>query len=74
MTRRLSPLAVVFLTVFIGGLSVFTSYPAVYGAAEGQLVLLALGGIALLALAMMRRLSIGGQPPRILAPAKEPSR
>lgn len=64
----------VFLTVFIGGLSVFTSYPAVYGTAEGQLVLLALGGIALLALAMMRRLSIGGQPPRILAPAKESSR
>ena len=64
----------IVLAVFIGGLSVFTSYPAVYATVEGQLVLLALGGIAMLALAMMRQLSIGGQPPRILASAKEPGR
>jgi len=64
----------IFLAAFIGGLSVFTAYPAIYGSVEGQLVLLALGGVALLALFMMRRLSIGGQPPRILASAQESSR
>ena len=64
----------IFLAAFIGGLSVFTNYPAVYDTTEGQLVLLTLGGIALLALVMIRRLSIGGQPPRIFVSADRPSR
>lgn len=43
-----------------------TNYGAAYDSAEGQVVLAALCGMVLLALTMMRRLSIGGQPPRIL--------
>lgn len=64
----------IVLVVFIGALSIFTNYTAAYGTVQGQLVMLVLGGVALLALAMMRRLTVGGQPPRILASVKEPRR
>ena len=55
------------LGIFIGGLVVFTKYPQVYGTVQGQVVLFILGIIVLLGLWMMRRLSVGGQPPRILS-------
>ena len=51
----------------------FTQYPKVYGSVQGQVVLFILGVIVLLGLWLMRRLSVGGQPPRILSEVQEPS-
>ena len=71
--RKETQVIIVVLGVFVGALVVFTEYPQVYGTVQGQVVLLILGVIVLLGLWMMRRLSIGGQPPRILSEVQEPS-
>jgi Flp pilus assembly protein TadB len=70
--RKETQAIIVVLGIFIGALVVFTQYPKVYGSVQGQVVLLILGVIVLLGLWMMRRLSVGGQPPRILAQVQEP--
>ena len=71
--RKETQAIIIVLGVFIGALVVFTEYPQVYGTVQGQVVLFILGVIVLLGLWMMRRLSIGGQPPRILSEVQEPS-
>ena len=71
--RKETQAIIVVLGIFIGGLVVFTQYPKVYGSVQGQVVLLILGVIVLLGLWMMRRLSVGGQPPRILSEVQEPA-
>ena len=71
--RKETQAIIVVLGIFIGGLVVFTQYPQVYGSVQGQVVLLILGIIVLLGLWMMRRLSVGGQPPRILSEVQEPA-
>jgi Flp pilus assembly protein TadB len=71
--RKETQAIVVVLGIFVGGLVVFTQYPKVYGSVQGQVVLLILGSIVLLGLWTMRRLSVGGQPPRILSEVKEPA-
>lgn len=68
--RKETQTIVLFLAVGVGALVAFTNYPSMYSTPEGQVVLAVLGGVALLALGMMRRLSIGGQPPRILTERK----
>jgi len=70
--RKETQAIVIVLGIFAGGLVVFTKYPQVYGSVQGQVVLLILGVIVLLGLWLMRRLSVGGQPPRILAEVQEP--
>ena len=64
--RKETQTIVLFLAAGVGALSLFTNYPRMYATAEGQVVLSILGAVVLLALGMMRRLSVGGQPPRIL--------
>ena len=71
--RKETQAIIVVLGIFVGGLVVFTQYPKVYGSVQGQVVLLILGVIVLLGLWMMRRLSVGGQPPRILSEVPEPA-
>jgi len=56
----------IILALAVAALCAFTSYPARYAGSTGQTVLVVLGAVVLLALGLMRRLSIGGQPPRIL--------
>lgn len=57
---------VMVLAAGVCALALFTDYARAYDDFEGQVVLALLCGLVLLALTMMRRLSIGGQPPRIL--------
>ncbi len=71
--RKETQAIIIVLGIFIGALVMFTKYPQVYGTAQGQVVLFILGVIVLLGLWMMRRLSVGGQPPRILSEVQEPS-
>ena len=72
--RRETQAIIVVLGIFIAGLVMFTKYPQVYGTVQGQVVLFILAIIVLLGLWMMRRLSVGGQPPRILSSVQEPTR
>ena len=69
--RKETQAIIIVLGIFVGGLVVFTQYPKAYGSVQGQVVLLILGVIVLLGLWMMRRLSVGGQPPRILSEVQE---
>lgn len=57
---------VMVLAAGVTALALFTDYAKAYDDVEGQVVLAALCGLVLLALTMMRPLSVGGQPPRIL--------
>lgn len=57
---------VIVQIVFVIAVAAFTSYATVYGTAVGQLVLAALAGVVIGALAMLRRLSITESPPRLL--------
>lgn len=57
---------IVVLAAGACGLVMLTNYGAAYDSVDGQVVLAGLCGMVLLALTMMRRLSVGGQPPRIL--------
>ena len=72
--RKETQAIVIVLGIFIAGLVMFTKYPQVYGTVQGQVVLFILAIIVLLGLWMMRRLSVGGQPPRILSSVQEPTR
>lgn len=72
--RKETQTIVVVLAVFVAALTAFTDYPKVYDSAQGQVALLVLGLFAFGSLALMRKLSIGGQPPRILAESTEAGR
>ena len=69
--RKETQTIILFLATGVGALALFTNYPRMYATAEGQVVLSILGAVVLLALGMMRRLSVGGQPPRILTERKK---
>ena len=64
--RKETQSIVVVLGVGVAAVVLFTNYAQLYATPTGQIVLVLLSAVVLFALAMMRRLSIGGQPPRIL--------
>lgn len=65
--RRETLLVTAIVAAFVVGVIVLTDWTQPYGTPTGQLVLALLGGGALLALWMMRRLNLGRTPPRILS-------
>ncbi len=62
---------VIIQLLFVVGVTVATSYANIYGTATGQAVLAVLGLVVVGALVMLRRLSLGDQPPRILAESRD---
>jgi len=64
--RKETQSIVVVLGLGVVAVVTFTNYARLYATPTGQVVLIVLSAVVLFALSMMRRLSIGGQPPRIL--------
>lgn len=58
---------VIVQALFVVGVSLLTSYTKVYGTPSGQLVLGAFALLVVGALWLLRRFSLGDQPPRILS-------
>ena len=72
--RKETQTIVILLAVGVAALTIFTDYPRIYSSADGQTVLLFLSLLVILALWIMRRLSVGGQPPRILTRLRDDER
>lgn len=64
--RKESTLILAFAGLTVAWVVLFTSWVAEYRGVAGQLVLAIIGGVALGAMALMRRYTLAGRPPRIL--------